>query len=241
MNDLNVAFRPSGRLRFAEGRDLDARGHASSIGARILTPVYRRMLVMVYPLKGRTIPIYRAQIDIDFRSLAPDEIGAYLRFRPGVQKDDVARRLARGDRCHASWHEGSIVDACWTATGNVFVHYLNRFIALERGDIYSYDAYTLPAYRGYGIYMARNSYTARRNQKEGYKRSVALVAPENYTAWLILTRSGLETIGEYSFIRLPFTGIYRQQAVPGRTLPPLGSTDRPSSKKGSTRLPGEAA
>jgi hypothetical protein len=241
MNDLNTAFRPSGRLRFAEGRELDARGHASSIGARVLTTVYRRMLCMVYLLQGRTIPIYRAQIDIDFRSLQTDEIGAYLRFRPGIHRDDVAKRLAGGDRCHASWHNGAIVDACWTATGNVFVHYMNRFIALERGDIYSYDAYTLPDYRGYGIYMARNSYTARRNQKEGYKRSVALVAPENYTAWLILTRSGLETIGEYSFIRLPFTGIYRQQAVPGRTLPTLGSTDGLHPRKRSTREPGAAA
>lgn len=241
MRDNNLEFRPSGRLRFAEGKELDFQGHASSIGARLLTTVYRRMLCLVYPLQGRTIPIYRSQIDIDFRTLVPEEINAYLRFRPAVTRDSVEKRLARGDRCHASWHEGAIVDACWIATGNVFVHYLDRFISLERGDVYSYDAYTLPDYRGYGIYMARNSYTARRNQKEGYQRSVALVAPENYTAWLILTRSGLETIGEYSFIRFPFGGIYRRHAVAGRNLPELASTPEPQRKKGSTRLPEEAA
>lgn len=242
MSDQNLTFRPSGRLRFAEGRELDVRGHASSIGARILTTVYRRMLCLVYPLQGRTIPIYRSQIDIDIHPLVPDEIGAYLRFRPGVAKEVIARRLARGDRCHAGWHERAIVDACWTAAGNVFVQYLDRFISLEHGDVYSYDAYTLPDYRGYGIYMARNSYTARRNQKEGYQRSVALVAPENYAAWLILTRSGLETIGEYSFFRFPFGGIYRQRAVPGRVLPELGSTaSGPHPKKSSARLPGAVA
>ena len=241
MRDDNVAFRPSGRLRFAEGKELDFKGHASSIGARVLTTVYRRMLCLVYPLQGRTIPIYRSQIDIDFRTLVPEDINAYLRFRPTVARDVVERRLARGDRCHASWHEGAIVDACWIATGNVFVEYLNRFISLDRGDVYSYDAYTLHDYRGYGIYMARNSYTARRNQKEGYERSVALVAPENYTAWLILTRSGLETIGEYSYIRFPFGGIHRQRVVAGRRLPELGSIAEPQRKPASARLPETAA
>jgi hypothetical protein len=51
MKDNNVAFRPSGRLRFAEGKELDFRGHMSSIGARALTTVYRRMLCLVYPLQ----------------------------------------------------------------------------------------------------------------------------------------------------------------------------------------------
>lgn len=235
-------MRPSGLLRFGEGRELDFRGHASSIAARALTTVYRRMLCLVYPLQGRTVPIYRPQIDIDFCLLKPEELGPYLRFRPTAAKEVVASRLARGDRCHASWHEGSIVDACWTARGTVFVPYLDRFILLEPGDVYSYDSYTLPAYRGYGIFMARNSYTARRNQREGYERSVALVAPENYASWLILARSGLETIGQYSVIRFPFGGIYSQRAIAGRTLPQLEPTaSGPHRKKGSTRVPGAAA
>jgi hypothetical protein len=242
MNDQTQELRPSGLLRFAEGRQLDFRGHASSIASRALTTVYRRMLCLIYPLQNRTIPIYRPQIDIDFRTLQSEEIGAYLRFRPTAVKEVLARRMAQGDRCHASWHEGEIVDACWIATGTAYVQYLDRFIALERGDVYSYDAYTLPGFRGYGIFMARNSYTARRNQREGCQRSVALVAPENYASWLILARSGLETIGEYSVIRFPFGAIHRQRALPGRSLPALSPTSRGHDpRKGSTRVPGEVA
>jgi hypothetical protein len=67
--------------------------------------------------------------------------------------------------------------------------------------------------------MARNSFTARQNQEEGFNRSVALVAFENYSAWLILTRSGLETLGAYHYVRTPMRGIYWQTTEPGAELP----------------------
>ena len=233
--------RPSGRLRFAEGRRLDAAGYASLVGAKLLTTVYRRMLCLVYPLQGRRIPVYHPQLDVDFRLLQPDELGAYATFRPHVARKKIERRLEQGHLCFTSWHGEKIVDAGWTATGSVAVPYLRRVLCLEPGDVYSYDAYTHPDYRGYGLYMARNSFTARTNQKEGFKRSVALVAPENYTAWVILTRSGLETIGEYSFIRLPLRGIYWQRAVGGKELPQLGPSASDEELSSSEASAGAAA
>lgn len=241
MGASQLTPRPSGRLRFAEGRRLDTAGYASLVGAKVLTTAYRRMLCLVYPLQGRRIPVYNAQLEVEFRLLQPDEFGAYERFRPNMARKKIERRLEQGHRCFTSWHGEKVVDAGWTATGNVAVPYLGRVLCLEPGDIYSYDAYTLPEYRGYGLYMARNSFTARANQKEGFKRSVALVAPENYTAWVILTRSGLETIGEYSFVRLPFHGIYWQRAVPGKALPQLGSAASGEERGSSEDSPGAAA
>ena len=235
------APRPSGRLRFAEDRRLDFAGYASLLGAKVLTTAYRRMLCLVYPLQGRRIPVYNPQLEVEFRLLQAEDVDAYLRFRPHARRENIQRRLEQGHRCFASWHAGKIVDAGWTGTGDVLVPYLERFVCLDPGDVYSYDAYTLPEFRGYGLYMARNSYTARRNQKEGCERSVALVAPENYTAWLILTRSGLETIGQYSFLRIPFRGMYWQRAVAGRTLPELGSPASAADGSDAARLPGAAA
>ncbi|MDP9176607.1 MAG: hypothetical protein M3O61_02905 [Gemmatimonadota bacterium] len=241
MTDAHLIRRPSGRWRFAEGRRLDPAGYASLVGAKLLTTLYRRMLCLVYPLQGRRIPVYNAHLEVEFRLLQAEEVDAYLRFRPNLRRQRIEQRLERGHRCFASWHGEKIIDAGWTATQAVAVPYLGRVLSLEPGDIYSYDAYTLPEYRGYGLYMARNSYTARTNQKEGFKRSVALVAPENYTAWVILTRSGLETIGEYSFLRFPFRSIYWQRAVPGKKLPELGSLGSAADESGSTQTSGAAA
>ena len=69
--------------------------------------------------------------------------------------------------------------------------------------------------------MARNSYQARLNRAEGLKRSIALVAYENYAAWLILSRSGLKTLGTYHYVRLPGSGVYWSSPAPGQVLPLL--------------------
>lgn len=69
--------------------------------------------------------------------------------------------------------------------------------------------------------MARNAYVARCNQSEGFVRSVALVALENRASWKVLTRSGLETRGEYTYLRLGPLSRYQQHSDCGEELPPL--------------------
>jgi hypothetical protein len=177
------------------------------------------MLFMAYPLAGIRIPIYNAGVDVSFGILEPDQVDAYLGFRSGTTRQEVERRMHRGDRCFVSWHEGNIVDACWTCTSSVYVPYMKRVLRVPDGDVYSYDSFTAPSHRGRGIYMARNSFTARTHHGEGLKRSIALVAFENYSAWLILSRSGLRTLGAYHYLRTPLSGIYWTTAEPGYVLP----------------------
>lgn len=213
--------RPLGRLRFSDGARTTVEGRLRILGARAVTTVYRRMLLLAYPLEGVQIPVYHASIPLDFGELEPGAIDAYRAFRPDTTRAAIETRLARGDRCFVSWSGGEIVDACWTATGRVFVPYMSAFLDIPAGDIYSYDSFTRADLRGRGVYMARNSFTARENQGEGFKRSIALVAFENYSAWLVLTRSGLSTLGAYHHVRSPFSGLRWTTAEAGQILPPL--------------------
>lgn len=215
--------RPTGRLRFSDGSKSSLRGTAREFGARVLTTTYRRMLFLSYSLCGVRIPVYNAGADVRFGVLEPKEVNSYLAFRPGTSQQDVERRMMQGDRCFVSWHDGSIVDACWTATRSVYVPYLRRVLQIPEGDVYSYDSFTAKSHRGRGIYMARNSFTARTHQAEGLKRSIALVAFENYSAWLILTRSGLRTLGAYHYLRMPVRGLYWETREPGEVLPVMSS------------------
>lgn len=212
---------PSGRLRLGDTAPRTFRRAIQRLAARTLTSVYRRMLFLTYQLAGNDIPVYRSRAGLEFATLGADDLAAYYRFRPGSSRHNIERRLARGDRCFVSWHEGEIVDACWTATGCIYVPYLQRYLIVPPGDIYSFDSFTARGARGLGIYMARNSFTARQNQAEGFRRSIALVAAENYAAWLILTRSGLRTIGAYHYVRLPGRGLLWQTTEPGDSLPEL--------------------
>ena len=219
---LSRIHRPTGRLRFADGSRPSPQSITRQVSARLLTTVYRRMLFLAYRLHPR-IPVYSAAIDVRFAELDPAEMPAYMAFRPDSDLAEIERRFNRRDRCFVGWHDGEIVDACWTAKGIVSVPYLERGLQVPVGDIYSYDSFTAREHRGHGLYMARNSFTARLNHAEGFERSIALGAFENYSAWLILTRSGLETLGAYHYIRAPGHGIYWQTAEPGRALPLLVS------------------
>jgi hypothetical protein len=220
-------IRPSGRLRFSDGARSGAKGLLRVTGAKVLTTFYRRMLFMSYQLDGAEIPVYNAKVSVDFGQLKPDELDAYRRLRPDCNMAEVAQRLAAGHRCFVCWHEGEIVEACWSATSDIHVGYMRRYLRVPTGDVYSFDSYTDPRFRGQGVYMARNSYQARLNRAEGLKRSIALVAYENYAAWLILSRSGLKTLGTYHYLRLPGSGFYWNTPAPGQMLPLL--TERPSA------------
>ncbi|MGH7550614.1 MAG: hypothetical protein ACREK3_07650 [Gemmatimonadota bacterium] len=217
----SLLLRPAGRLRFRDRSDRGRRELLSSLAARGLTTVYRRVFFLTYPLIGRRIPKYRANVDVEFGVLEPEDVALYRRFRPATPAMEINRRFARGDRCYIALRRGEIVDACWGATGRVEVPYLHCSLDLEPGDIYYYDSHTVPGCRGHGLYMARNSFASVTNQREGLIRGVAVVAAENYGVWLILTRSGMETIGRYDLLRLGPWRRYRAFAVEGGALPPL--------------------
>lgn len=212
-------MRATGRLRFSDRPR--KRSRARTLGARALTTVYRRMLFLTYPLDEHAIPVYTARVAATYRVLESDDVGEYLKFRPEARRKDFMARIASGHRCFASFVNNRLVDGCWMATSYAYVPYMHRYLPLALGDIYSYDSFTLPEYRALGIYMARNSFTARSNRDEGFARSVSLVAFENYGTWLILTRSGLETKGMYAYLRLPFGGIYFNRGIGGEMLRPL--------------------
>lgn len=216
--------RPSGWLRFSDGSRPGFKGALRETGARALTTFYRRVVFMSYPLDTAEIPVYHANIDVAFRQLGVREIDDYLRFRPECARGPIEQRIADGHRCFTSWHEGRIIDACWSATGLVHVPYLDRYLDIPAGDVFSFDSFTVRAHRGHGVYMARNSFQARHDQANGLKRSIALVARENHAALLILSRSGLRTSGTYHYLRSPGKGWYWSTSLEGESLPRLTST-----------------
>jgi RimJ/RimL family protein N-acetyltransferase len=167
---------------------------------KVLTTFYRRVILVVHLLDD-TIPVLRSRLPVVITILTETNINAYHRFRPEQSLQEIQARLARGDRCFACWYENRIIDAGWVATGRVHIPYLRRDLILDPRDIYNYDSYTLPAYRGRGLYMARNAYIARYNWQEGFSRSVAVVAVENKALLAILLKSGLKPIGLYSCMR----------------------------------------
>jgi ribosomal protein S18 acetylase RimI-like enzyme len=161
---------------------------------KILTTFYRRMFLMVRPL-NTTIPYMHPRLPVTIQRLTEKDLSAYSRFRPDQCMNVIRARLTRGDQFFAAWNEGHIVHAVWVSIERVYVPYLRRDLILQPGDVYLYDSFTSPAYRGYDLAAARSVHMMHHYQQEGYRRMVCLIAVENESGLRAVQKLGYQSVG----------------------------------------------
>jgi hypothetical protein len=130
----------------------------------------------------------------------------YLKFRPDAIVADIDQRLASGQWCFIARHQGRIVHADWIATGRVWLAYLARELPLAPDEVYSYDSFTTPEFRGQSIAPARSVYMQRAMQKAGYRRVVAMTLPDNQVVTRLNERLGARRLGIIGYVQL---GLWR--------------------------------
>ncbi len=185
---------------------------------KVLTTCYRRVVVMVRPL-DRPIADRPPRLPVVISILGEDDLEAYRRFRPDQLERILEARRVRGDRCFAAWHEGRIVHAAWVATGGVHVPYLRRDLMLQSGDVYIYDSFTLPAFRGHGLAQARSAHLLKHYRQLGYRRALGVVAVENKVAFRPALGIGFYPIGLYGCVRFgpwqwDWQRVWREEPLP---------------------------
>jgi GNAT superfamily N-acetyltransferase len=122
--------------------------------------IYRRLILLERPLT-QPFPDVSARVPVCVRLLAAGEIDACMAFRPDQSIAEVRRRLDEGQQCFAVWHDRRIIHAGWAVTGRARIEYLSTEIALAPDEVYSYDVFTSPAFRGLGVSPARLLETVR--------------------------------------------------------------------------------
>jgi GNAT superfamily N-acetyltransferase len=172
--------------------------------------VYRRVVLLERPL-GEPIPEAAAATAVEISLLKAGEAEEYAAFHPGLEAAEVRERLARGGRCFLSRHQGSIVNACWTAEGPVWIDYLGCGMELARDEVYVYNNYTDPRFRGRNISAVRAAVMLRHFRELGYRRMIAVVVPENKAAFRSPDKAGYRPIGAIGCIRI---GPWRKAWMP---------------------------
>jgi GNAT superfamily N-acetyltransferase len=162
---------------------------------------YRRVILFERPLSA-PIPSASAAVPVDISLLKPGEVDEYVAFHPALDPAEVHHRLAHGGRCFLSRCQGSIVNACWTAEGSVGIDYLGCTIDLAPDEVYVYNNYTDPAFRGRNVSLVRATYMLRYFRDLGYRRFVAVVVPENKAAFRSPDKAGYRPIGVLRSIRI---------------------------------------
>ncbi len=140
--------------------------------------LYRRLLLRERPL-SQPFPEVSARVPVCVRLLAAGEIDAYMAFRPDQSFAEVLRRFDEGQQCFVAWHDRRIIHAGWAVTGRARIEYLSTEIALAPDEVYWYDVFTSPAFRGLGVSPARMLEMIRYFRDRGYRCQFAANLPEN--------------------------------------------------------------
>jgi len=150
----------------------------------------------------RPLPEVTPRVPVRIGLITADDLPAFSRFRPEVDRAAIRGRLEQGARCFAAWHEGQIVHAGWAVTRQARVEFLDCELPLEPGDVFQFDSHTAPAFRGLDLAGARIVWMARFYQEAGARRLLAVVWSKNTPAFRPLEKAGYRRGGWIRAIRL---------------------------------------
>jgi RimJ/RimL family protein N-acetyltransferase len=163
--------------------------------------IYRRVVVMECRLDGTRTAV-EPRIPARITLMNTEDVECYARFRPDLDVASIRRRLDRGHRCFVAWYAGQIVHAGWAATHEPWIDYLACDFPLEPGDVYQFDSHTAPAFQRLGLATARVAWMAEFFRVAGFRRLLAVVLPENTTAFGPLEKAGYRRCGWLRVVRL---------------------------------------
>jgi GNAT superfamily N-acetyltransferase len=142
-----------------------------------------------------TAPIAVAQ-------LGPADSAAYLAFRRGATAEQFRSRFERGSRCYVARADGAIVSATWVATERARLEGFQEDFELVPKQMYLFDSFTLPEYRGRRIQAAIFAEICKHYVARGIEQALSLTGPENLGTMMSRGRSGFVRTGGICRINL---------------------------------------
>jgi hypothetical protein len=186
--------------RVERARRILREGGVRLLAEKLLGETVLRRQVLVALDLGETRDAPPSRLQLDFGYLPPDDVDDYLGFHPFAGKEDVAARLARGERCFVARRRGRLVSCLWVAPRGAPIADLTLWVRVGRDEVYVYDAYTEPASRGWGVYPAAATELARRLAEEGYVRMIGVVRLDADRARKAHEQSGYRHFGSVGWL-----------------------------------------
>ena len=162
---------------------------------------YRRLLLLERVLSEER-PFLYAQAPLEFSQLEWDELDEYVAFHDEDPRSQLEGRLARGEECFIARSGGRIVCANWAVYDEHTVRFLRYPLRIGPGEVYVYDSYTLPAFRGSGAAPALAAHLIERFLGAGLERALTLVLPENATNLRVRAKTGYRVCGRIACLKL---------------------------------------
>ncbi len=162
---------------------------------------YRRLCLLECSLT-EPIQVVKPKLAIDLDWLKPNELDEYLAVQPVRTRELFADRLTRGDCCLIARHQGRIVAGMWACRHQARITYLERELRLADGEVYTFDAFTAPEFRGQAIAPALSTELLRRFRDAGCQRALRATAPENQSALRAHAKAGFRPYARIGYLKL---------------------------------------
>lgn len=192
-----------------------------TLAMKVITTFYRRLVLLERAMvPPPPMPVVPSPVEIGSVDISTD-LTDLTTFRPSLSTKSILERLDRGEKCFAVWIDGRIVHTAWVAVHRARVEYLSRDIVLEKDDVFIFDSYTTPEFRGRHLAQARAAFVASYYSVRGFRRSLGLVAVENRAGLAVPEALGYRRIGRYSALGI---GRWRRtwsKPLPGEEIPQL--------------------
>lgn len=181
--------------------------------------VYRRVILMER-LLDEPIAEVTGGLPVVIELLKATEIDEYVSFRPGADPLEVGQRLAAGQWAFVARYRGRIVHAGWTTTKRAWIDFLADEIALALDEVYQYESFTTPGFRGQNLAAVRITEMMHYFRQAGHRRMIAVVVPENTPAFRPLEKVGYRPFGLMGYVQIgrwrrSFCRVDRNSPPPG--------------------------
>jgi RimJ/RimL family protein N-acetyltransferase len=163
---------------------------------------YRRYLLLERMLDD-PISHTEARMPITIDLLKKTEADEYSMFKAEVRQSEIIDRINSGHWCFVARHRGKIISATWAAANmTVRSYYLNREIHLGQDEVYTYNSFTEPDFRGLSVSPALKAEMMRYFRSAGYRRMICWVSPENRSSLKALRKAGFHPLGMMGCVRV---------------------------------------
>ena len=174
--------------------------------------VCRRYLALAADLEGLVLD-RPSRPELRVTGLEPADVAALCALEPVMTREEVARRLAAGQRCTLGWWGRELAHVRWDSPAPVHLPFLERVLQPGPGDEIVVGIYTAPAFRGHGIAGAVMVDTARRARDAGARRWVWLAAWWNRRSLALADQFASRVEGTVGYWKL---GPWRRYFASGR-------------------------
>ncbi len=115
---------------------------------------------------------------------------------------EAEQRLHAGQACAVARHGKDVVAYCWLACTPVRVDEIRQLVVPGPEDVYLYDAFTMPSWRGCGLFSALLRHLLVFARARARKRALIFVLASNRASRRAIERAGFEIFGRVSRVEI---------------------------------------